>query len=99
MGWDAEPLKSAAGSTRFSVFDCAAWVFDLRSPDSGSSMFSRCASGSCDFVLFSVDDRACIVEDIALNRVLDDLLREKLASMAKGLNFGDSMLKISKMVS
>jgi len=62
-------------------------------------MFSRCASGSCDFVLFSVDDRACIVEDIALDQELDGLLREKLDSMAKGLSFGDSILEISKMVS
>lgn len=62
-------------------------------------MFSRCASGSCDFELFSVDDRACIVEDIALDQELDGLLREKLDSMAKGLSFGDSILETSKMVS
>lgn len=54
-------------------------------------MFSRCASGSCDFVLFSVDDRAWIVEDIALGPGLDGMLREKLDSLAKDLNFDDSM--------
>lgn len=60
-------------------------------------MFSRCASGSCDFVLFSVDDWACIVEDIALNRELDGLLREKLESLTKGLNFDDSILEVMKL--
>lgn len=60
-------------------------------------MFSRCASGSCDFVLFSVDDWACIVEDIALNRELDGLLREKLESLTKGLNFDDSILEVIKL--
>ena len=42
---------------------------------------------------------ACIVEDIALKRELDGLLREKLDSLAKDLNFGDSILEMSKMVS
>ena len=84
-------MVNVAGSIRFSTFDCAAWVFDLRSPDSGSSMFSRCASGSCDFLPFSVDDRAWNVEDIALNRELDGLLREKLDSLVKGFSFGDSI--------
>ena len=60
-------------------------------------MFSRCARGSCDFVLFSVDDRAWIVEDIALNRELDGLLREKLESLTKGLNFDDSILEVMKL--
>ena len=60
-------------------------------------MFSRCASGSCDFVLFFVDDWACIVEDIALNRELDGLLREKLESLTKGLNFDDSILEVMKL--
>ena len=92
-------MVSAAGSTRFSVFDCAAWVFDLRSSDSGASMFSRCASGSCDFVPFSVGLRACIVEDIALKRELDNLLRERLDSLTKGLNFDGSILEIIKIVS
>ena len=91
-------MVSAAGSTRFSVFDCAFWVFDLRSPDSGSSMFSRCASGSCDFVPFSVALRACIVEDIALKRELDESLREIFDSLAKGLNFDDSILKVSNII-
>jgi hypothetical protein len=54
-------------------------------------MFSRCASGSCDFVLFSVEDRTWIVEDIALRPKLDGTLREKLDSLFKDLNFGDSM--------
>jgi hypothetical protein len=54
-------------------------------------MFSRCASGSCDFVLFSFDDRAWIVEDIALEPKLDGMLREKLDSLVKDLKFGDNM--------
>lgn len=91
-------MVSVAGSTRFSIFDCAAWVLDLRPPDSGSSMFSCCASGSCDFVLFSVGLRACIVEDIALNREVDGWLREKLDSLVKDLKFGDSMLETSEIV-
>jgi len=66
VGCDAESVVSVDGSSRFSDFDCAARVFDLRSPDVGSSMFSRCASGSCEFVVFSADEQALIVEDIAL---------------------------------
>lgn len=59
-------------------------------------MFSRCASGSCDFVLFSVDDRACIVEDIILDRELDGVARDKLDNLAKGLNFDCSILEKCK---
>ena len=59
-------------------------------------MFRRCARGSCDFVLFSVDDRAWIVEDIVLRRILDGMLREKLDSLVKDLNFGDSMFETCK---
>ena len=59
-------------------------------------MFSRCARGSCDFVLFSVDDRAWIVVEIVLRRKLDGTLREKLESLAKGLKFGDSMFETCK---
>jgi len=59
-------------------------------------MFSRCARGSCDFVLFSVDDRAWIVEDIVLRRKLGGMLREKLDSLVKGFKFGDSMFGTCK---
>ena len=56
-------------------------------------MFSRCASGSCDFVLFSVDDRACIVEDIVLDWELNGLARKELDSLAQGLKFDGSILE------
>ena len=59
-------------------------------------MFSRCASGSCDFVLFSVDDRTWIVEDIILSRELDGLARKELDSLAQGLNFDGSILEKCK---
>ena len=59
-------------------------------------MFSRCARGSRDFVLFSVDDRAWNVEEIALKRELDGMLREKLGSLVTGLNFDGSMFESCK---
>ena len=59
-------------------------------------MFSRCAKGSCDFVLFSVDDRACIVEDIVLNRELDGFARKELDSLAQGLKIDGSILEKRK---
>jgi hypothetical protein len=59
-------------------------------------MFSRCASGSCDFVLFSVDDRAWIVEDIVLGRALDAFACNKLDSLAKGLELDGIMLEKGK---
>ena len=47
-------------------------------------------------MLFSVDDRAWIVEDIVLRRILDGMLREKLDSLVKDLNFGGSMFEACK---
>jgi hypothetical protein len=54
-------------------------------------MFSRCASGSCDFVLFSAGEQAWIVEDIALIWKSDKLLREKRDSLLEGLKLRESI--------
>ena len=44
-------------------------------------------------MLFSVDDRACIVEDIVLDWELNGLARKELDSLAQGLKFDGSILE------
>lgn len=58
-------------------------------------MFRRCASGSCDFVPFSIDDLAWIVVDIGLSRRHGGSLREKLDNLAWSRRFRDNMLQMS----
>lgn len=58
-------------------------------------MFSRCASGSCDIVPLSVDDRARIVVDIGLRRRHAGFLREVPDSLVGSLRLRDNILHMS----